>query len=323
MNFNCLILLVFLKSFLSVNNSFQKMQKISDNEGYLVVLDTGLYIYDFEKSNCRIIKNFNNKIINSNNNNIAIPKNINTKIVVLINYHLYVYDMENSNNEAEYKSLEDIFERNVISTFYIQIENSQLILMNIIYESSITPYSVNSYMFEGYLSASNKNKIITKKLDDDYTYEIYCLYDTYNYLIKCIYNQAMSFIRKNLNFVLIQNDSEQYTKIKDIQLEKGNGIQASIISFTYSNNKDFVCDKRGDDTKCFYKNQESDKFFSISYTFEKNCSELNTYYFEEKNQFLMDCKIGNNYNLYIFDGNNINNNIIKKVISILNYNGKH
>jgi hypothetical protein len=121
----------------------------------------------------------------------------------------------------------------------------------------------------------------------------------------------MSFIRKNLNFVLIQNDSEQYTKIKDIQLEKGNGIQASIISFTYSNNKDFVCDKRGDDTKCFYKNQESDKFFSISYTFEKKCSELNTYYFEEKNQFLMDCKIGNDYNLYIFDGNNINNNIIK------------
>ena len=231
MNFNCLILLVFLKSFLSVNNSFQKMQKISDNEGYLVVLDTGLYIYDFEKSNCRIIKNFTNKIINSNNNNIAIPKNINTKIVVLINYHLYVYDMENSNNEAEYKSLEDIFERNVISTFYIQIENSQLILMNIIYESSITPYSVNSYMLEGYLSASNKNKIITKKLDDDYTYEIYCLYDTYNYLIKCIYNQAMSFIRKNLNFVLIQNDSEQYTKIKDIQLEKGNGIQASITLY--------------------------------------------------------------------------------------------
>ena len=248
MNFNCLILLVFLKSFLSVNNSFQKMQKISENEGYLVVLDTGLYIYDFEKSNCRIIKNFTNKIINSNNNNIAIPKNINTKIVVLINYHLYVYDMENSNNEAEYKSLEDIFERNVISTFYIQIENSQLILMNIIYESGFAPYSVNSYMFDGYLCASNNNKI-TKKLNDDYAYEIYCLYDTYNYKIKCIYNP---FLTSNLNFVLIRNDSKKYTKIQNIQLEEGNGIKASIISFTYSNNKDFICNKRRDNTKCFF-----------------------------------------------------------------------
>ena len=202
------------------------MQKISDNEGYLVVLDTGLYIYDFEKSNCRIIKNFTNKIINSNNNNIAIPKNINTKIVVLIDYHLYVYDKENSNNEAEYKSLKNIFDNNVISTFYIQIENSQLILMNIIINkrSLTTPYSVNSYLFEGYLSASNNNKI-TKKLNDDYAYEIYCLYDTYNYKIKCIYNP---FLTSNLNFVLIRNDSKKYTKIQNIQLEEGNGIKASI-----------------------------------------------------------------------------------------------
>ena len=322
-NFNYLILLLFLKSLLPVNNTFHKMQKISERDGYLVVLDTGLYLYDFENSNCRIIKNFNG-IINSYNNDIIISKNNNNiKIVTLINYHLYIYDKENTNNEVEYKSLEDIFKNNNISPFYIQIENSQLILINIIYKSNwlnpTTPYSVNSYFFIDYSSASNGNKI-TKKLNDNYSKKIYCIFDIYNSLIKCIY---IPFGTNNLVFVLIRNDTNQYSVIKEVDIDEGNEFSAPIISFTCSNNKDFVCDIRNYNTKCFYKNKEIAQFFSISYTFEKYCSELNTYYFEERKEFLMDCKIGNNYYLYIFDGNDINNNIIKKVISILNYNGKH
>ena len=51
-----LIIHLFLYSFNS--NVFYNIEKISDNGDFLVVLNNGLYIYNFENYKCEKIKNF-------------------------------------------------------------------------------------------------------------------------------------------------------------------------------------------------------------------------------------------------------------------------
>ena len=65
------------------------------------------------------------------------------------------------------------------------------------------------------------------------------------------------------------------------------------------------------------------KFKIISYDFENQCSELKTFYFEEKNQFILSCKKSYVYHLYLFNENDMNNTIKTKTFTLENYNGKY
>ena len=84
------IILNFLFIFCLLSPStclFRKMKKISNNEDYLVILDNGLYIYNFEKSKHEIIFIFNQTIFEDNdkNNHIIISNNeTDNKIAVLL-----------------------------------------------------------------------------------------------------------------------------------------------------------------------------------------------------------------------------------------------
>ena len=86
----------FLYTFVSC--SIQSMKKISDNGDYFVVLDSGLYIYNFEQSTQINITIFNEPIFETRDeyNQIIISKNEDdilnqTKIAALINYHLFIH----------------------------------------------------------------------------------------------------------------------------------------------------------------------------------------------------------------------------------------
>ena len=88
----------FLYTFVSC--SIQSMKKISDNGDYFVVLDSGLYIYNFEQSTQINITIFNEPIFETRDeyNQIIISKNEDdilnqTKIAALINYHLFIHMM--------------------------------------------------------------------------------------------------------------------------------------------------------------------------------------------------------------------------------------
>ena len=81
----------------SITCLFRSMKKISDDEDYFVILDSGIYIYNFEKSK-QINKIFNESIFEENDeyNQIIISKNkdddsYELKIAALINYHLFIY----------------------------------------------------------------------------------------------------------------------------------------------------------------------------------------------------------------------------------------
>jgi len=93
------------------------------------------------------------------------------------------------------------------------------------------------------------------------------------------------------------------------------------IEFTFSKNIVFACFSERDDLKCIFINNLDKKFQLISYNFVNQYSEIKTYYFKEKNQFILLCSKSSVYYLYLFNENDMNNNIKEKTFTLENNNG--
>ena len=237
--------------------SFYNMKKISDNGDYFVILKDGLYIYNFEKSKCKMITSLDASIFNINDalNNIIISKNFNNNskeiiISALINQNLYVYTISNSNINLESKKLESLVDKDKNHKTYpfsVQIINLQLIIKIIEFEDKdnilFDKYYIKSFEFNNYLSIQNNEPNI-KIYKEDYTNKPLCQVDTYNSLIKCIYPYGLF---GDLKYREI-NDSK--SDFNDIIIEEESGYK--YITFTFSNNKDFVCYSRNGATICFF-----------------------------------------------------------------------
>ena len=154
--------------------SFQSIKKKSDNGDYFVILDNGIYIYNYENCKCEKITDLNKSIIDQNGeyNQIIISKNYNitskeTKIAALINQYLYVYNYGNSINNFTYTKLESLVDsEKTIFPFYVKIDNCKLSINLITYKKqNLLPtnnYYIESFEFENYLSIKNNEpQIIT------------------------------------------------------------------------------------------------------------------------------------------------------------------
>ena len=114
--------------------SFLDLKKLSENEDYFVLLDNGLYSYNFENSKCHNIKELDSSILlNNNGNNFISISNIYkneqvTKIAALINQHLYIYSHDESNTKVENLDIGSLVNNDqTIYPFNFRIENFQLI----------------------------------------------------------------------------------------------------------------------------------------------------------------------------------------------------
>ena len=285
-----LIIHLFLYSFNS--NVFYNIEKISDNGDFLVVLNNGLYIYNFENHKCEKIKNFENSPFDSNEeyNNVLITKktvdNFNgMKIAILVNQYLYVYTKDNLIKNIEENTITSIIDSaHYIYPFNIQIDDYKLIINLVKYKKVglvSMKYVLNSYKFENYLSIKNDEPLHID-YDDNFTKKLYC-YTINTILIKCVYVHAFNTF---LEFITVKKSGNSYSKENEINIEE---------------------------------------FNQISYNFEKECKELKSYYFNEKNEFILLCKKSNDYYIYIFNENNMNKNIQQKTLPIKeqNYKGKY
>ena len=86
-------------------SSFNSLKRISENGDYLVILDNGLYIYNFAKLKCRTITNYEASIFKSNedDNYILISdkevdNSMEIKIAVLINKYLYIISFDGNDD---------------------------------------------------------------------------------------------------------------------------------------------------------------------------------------------------------------------------------
>ena len=327
-DFYIMLLFIFISNFfIPIICSFLDLKKISENEDYFVLLDNGLYIYNFENSKCHNIKELDSsQLLNNNENNFISISNIykneeETKIAALINQHLYVYSYNDSYTKVEILDIESLVNNDqTIFPFNFRIENFQLIINLIKYEKKnlLMKHFVRSFDFGNYLFINNNEPKIVK-YDDDYTNKPICQFDDFNSLIKCVYVHAGNTY---LNFFKIQKSEDCYKNVDDeISIEKKLLSDYKMITLTFCQNKDFVCFSRNNEIRCYFKKKSEEEFSRISYDFENQCSELKTFYFDKTNKFLLSCRREDGYKLYIFDESNMNN-ISEKSFIIGNYNGK-
>ena len=299
--------------------SFKSLKKISDDGDYFVILDNGLYIYNFEKSECESIMTIGNSIFNQNdeNNYIIITKNINsnlneTKIAALINQYLYVCKYDISINNCEYQSIQSLKDT---YPFYVHIDNFKLKIYSLIYKYKILvgKYLIESFDFANY-STIKKEDTQINECNEDYTNRPVCQFDNFNSLIKCVYNYYFG------DYLKYQAINTEFSVIDEISLKEESGYES--ITFALSENIDFFCALKKNIIGCFYKKKSEGEFTKITHNFQNGCSNLQTYYFDENNEFVLFCKNSNNYYLYIFDAGNMLNNIKQQDIILSNYNKK-
>ena len=315
---NCMnILIIFIFFFFcNIFCIFIDIEKISDNGDYFVVLDNGLYIYNFEKTKCKFIRDINESKFDENNinNNIIISKNkisgANTmKIAVLINEHLYVYTYSENNEMIEYVLLHDLVnnEHNIYP-FNIQIDNYELIINFISFERHLANkyFFIKSYTYQNYLQTEKSEK----KYNDYFTTKPFCQLNNYDININCF-----SFKDSNFQFKTINN-------LYNFGKKNENDEFTGKVTFTFSQSVTLLCFSKKSETKCLYKQTTNSNFQTISYSFKNECLELKANYFQEKIEFVLVCKKNNYLYLYIFDENNINANIKVEQLFIENYNGK-
>ena len=78
---------------------FIDIKKIPLHNTYFVVLDTGLYLYNFNNSECSIIHKFNSSVFRSSNNKINLTEledNFNSYIFCLVNEFLFIFNSQNN-----------------------------------------------------------------------------------------------------------------------------------------------------------------------------------------------------------------------------------
>jgi len=130
---------IFLFNYNLIMCSFQSIKKISDNGDFFVILDNGIYIYNFENYKCEKITDLN-KAIFKENNEIVISKNYNatskeTKIAALINQYLFIYTYDNSKKNLTYIILESLVDvGETIFPFFVKIDNYKLTIYLLKYE---------------------------------------------------------------------------------------------------------------------------------------------------------------------------------------------
>ena len=254
---------------------FRKMKKISNNEDYLVILDNGLYIYNFEKSKHEIIFIFNQTIFEDNdkNNHIIISNNeTDNKIAVLINHHLFIYSYGNSVKNIEYILIERLMDNeHLTQPFNILIDNFKLIIDLIKIDKSNDFFNdcsknyLKTFIFENYRYINNEDpKIIEYNLYN--SCEQSCQFDFFSSSIKCIIEQIYDTC---LRLLTIKKQDNNYEKISEEEVHES-GLKRTVnyfynVTFTFAQKMDLICYKKNVTIECYYKNNTNGKFTKINY----------------------------------------------------------
>ena len=108
-NFKNIIIIYLYYILLSIKptfgNEFIDIKKLSLFDSFFVVLDTGLYLYNFTTLDCSVIHKFNLTVYRSANNKIILNELIDedrSLILCLVNEYLFIFN-ENNNKTISYK----------------------------------------------------------------------------------------------------------------------------------------------------------------------------------------------------------------------------
>ena len=172
---------------------FIDMKKLTLYDIYFVILDTGLYLYDFKSSEFSVLHEFNNHELRTYDNNISI-KELNYRqrayILCLVNQYLFLF------NEYNYKvwnyTIKEIepFKGNYYNIMPYKIENKNISFI-IAFNNNTTNLSFYFYNFNLTKSINEpkeikfnnlniNNKMVRCQINSNSTFIICFYYTKYN-----------------------------------------------------------------------------------------------------------------------------------------------
>ena len=312
------VLFTIFISIKSLGNGFLKMKVLSSGE-FFVIFENKINIYNPNFTNCLTIFSFNNSGINptlSDLDNISISdyNQIENKIYILclIKTYLFIYDY--TNNNMTYAQLEELLnynkDRNNEDHFYnfipykIKNNNNINFTISFIYDNKIffLYYSFDlllniKYLYNKAFEETDLEPKYKEDGTDESPPELSChiLYLSSIYL-ECFYSHFWATKLKTIKF----NINEQPDANNEKNITTFNFVQKRIkrIKSISHNNKTLICfvDKNWESNALCYGNNENENFEEINCLFIRYCYDLETYFFNETNQFVLVCQ-----NCYSFE----------------------
>ena len=331
--------------FLFIKNCFESIIKgkypkaiILPSGNFLIILESGLYVYNSDFSLIKAIYTFpeNEKIDNDEEyNKIALSeiKLDNIFYIFCLTKNNILFSFENNDYQFNKYYLSDlIIKGNYYSINLKEYENQEIkILISFISRENESDskykFILNYYVYNVDLSEFNRIKNISvynnkKKYRDI----IEC--QTESLQLKDIYFNCFSEYSSDIYVPIFNNYdscSNNIMKIKSYKSEInsnyvlywGNGkehnnqiqnIQDIKFSFSKKDSKSLICYRYMQvNTQCIYYQFEDDTFHDIGYNIE-NCLKLETFFFDETNIYIIICIINDSENNIQFKLITLNNN---------------
>ena len=235
---NILYIIILIKASFSIE--FIDIKKLSLYDIYFVVLDTGLYLYDFNNEDFAKIHNFNNDEYKDNNNKINIAEIYNKNkayIFCLVNEYLFLF------NEYTYKIWKYKINKIDHSTDYYynimpyKIENSNISFI-IALNKDITNLFFYFYNFNINEGINEPKEIIFDNMNIQ-NKMIRCQINSYSTFIICFYYSILNAINNLMTatFKIKNMDLSKENKFTKIETKEINEIKVA----TSYNNKFFIC----------------------------------------------------------------------------------
>ena len=289
-----LYILISTKSIFCV--SLIDMKKLSAYDSYFVVLDTGLYLYNFNTYDYALITDFTNPTITVNTNSVNITDlydENNAYIFCLVKPYLFIFD-ENSNKTINYT--EHI--PNLSNGYYTilpykkQSNNISFIIAfnNVNDKLSFYYYIAN---LNGELNVPKEIIINDMNIQDKM---IRCQINSYLSFIKCFYyskDNSKNYFSYS-KFIINDNNIE---KEETLNITVNNTIKQIKSAMSY-NNKFFICftvlgkDKNQIDNKsipsCYINDFETNQLNEINCTYNTEYGDgYKVLYFNETGDFML------------------------------------
>ena len=271
------------------SDAFIGIKKLSLFDSYFVVLETGLYIYNFNNLDCSIILSFNSTVYKNNSNDKIIINGINDEynsfILCLVNEYFFIFN-EKNNKTNSYK-MNDIIPQNKkyydLLPFKLESNNMSLIFVFYNNASKLIFYFYNFSLTDGI------NEPIEISFDNIKikNYKISCQIDSYLSMIRCFYHELINdkkyistatFLIKDRNITLdgISNfKANNSAVIKSIKTAKSN------------NNNYFICFTEDGHPVCCINNYTTNEINKIGcqfgYAYGQN---YRVFYFNETGDFM-------------------------------------
>ena len=275
----CILILIKV----SLTGKFIDMKKLFIYDSYFVILDTGLYLYDFNSDYCSLIHEFNgNEYKDSNNIKLEeLYYGHKAYIFCLVNEYLFIF------NEYTYKlfyfTINEIvlFNGNYYDIMPYKIENN-----NISFIITVNKETTNLFFYFYNFNISEGINEPKKILFDDMNIQnkmIKCQINTYTTFIICFYHSIVNsknylnitfFNIKDFNLIRDKTTNKEVIEIKQIKLARS------------YNDKFFVCFLYNRTAECLI-NKQLYEFSEIDCLNTGGWTVLKVYYLNEIDDFML------------------------------------